>query len=485
MHTPTPYITEPRWTGVREVMIMSGPIILGSLSYTIMEFADKAMVAQIGTDALAATGSAALWSYTIGTVFIGVIGCVSTFVAQSLGREQRENCASYAWQGIYLAALAGLAALIMWPLAGPLFRLMGHSEIVTEYETIYFRVRLLGFVAIAWVTALSAFFQAINRSMIPTYAAIIANATNLLLNYLLIFGKFGFPELGVMGAAIATVISQWLQAVLLHAIFSHQAFHREYRTRAGWRPHLGRMRELLRIGLPNGATMFSDIANWAIFTSFLVGGFGAASLAAHNVALSFMHLSFMPAVALNQGIAPIVGQWIGRGDYERAKARTHTAWKIAATYMFGMGIVFAIFGGTLIDQIFSDDPAVISLGHRMLVLAAIFQGFDALTIVGIGALRGAGDTRWMMWVMFISAYFVFLPAATILAIPLGGEAYGAWVGATIYIILLAGFTFYRFRSGKWREINIFSEEVIEEVNAAHPPKAPAGAALDIAPGGLE
>ncbi|MBI2434182.1 MAG: MATE family efflux transporter [Candidatus Hydrogenedentes bacterium] len=448
---------EARWTGAREVLEMSGPIILGSLSYTLMEFCDKAMVAQLGTDPLAATGSAALWSYTLATAFIGVVGCVSTFAAQSLGRGHQEHCARYAWQGVYLSLLAAIVALALWPLSGPLFHAMRHSAPVTDLELSYFRIRLFGYAAIAWGTALAAFFQAINRSMIPTYAAVVANITNLGLNYVLIFGKLGFPALGVTGAAIATIISQWVQTLLLQVIFLAPRFDREYHTRSTWQVDMTRIRELLRIGLPNAASMFLDIANWAIFTSFLVGGFGAASLAAHNIAVSFMHLSFMPAMALNQGIAPIVGQWIGRGNPDRAQQRTHTALRLAAAYMFCMGLVFAVFGGRLIDWVFSDDPQVIWLGHQMLLLAAIFQGFDALSIVSMGALRGAGDTRWMMWTMFFGAYCIFLPAATVLAIPLHGGAVGAWIGATIYIILLAGMMFFRFRSGRWREINIFGE----------------------------
>ena len=473
------HIDEPRWAGVREVMAMSGPIILGSLSYTVMEFCDKAMVARIGTEALAATGSAALWSYTLGTVFIGVVGCVSTFSSQSLGRGNLDNCSRYAWQGIYLSILAGLLALLLWPLSTPLFTLMRHSAEVTALEITYFRIRLFGYIAIAWVTALGAFFQSVNRPMLPSYTAILGNALNLFLNYLLIFGKWGFPQLGVAGAALATVIALWFQVLLLQAIFLLPQFDANYGTRRTWRLELARVRELVRVGLPNGASMFFDIANWAIFTSFLVGSFGAVSLAAHTIALSFMHVSFMPALALNHGIAPIVGQWIGRGDYARASARTYTALRLACAYMFFMGVVFALFGGRLIGMVFSDDPTVIHLGHKMLILAAIFQGFDALTIVSIGALRGAGDTRWMMWVMFIAAYFLFLPLAYWLAFSMGGEAFGAWVGATIYIILLAGMMMYRFRSGRWREMRIFSED---EAPAPEPAAAAESFPLDVVSG---
>lgn len=449
-------IDEPRWTGVREVMMMSWPIILGSLSYTVMEFCDKWMVAYLGTEALAAVGSAGLWSYTLSTMLLGVVGCVSTFAAQSLGRGHKQDCARYAWQGIYLSVMAGVLALMLWPASGALFRAMGHSEVVTGMELSYFRIRLLGYIPMAWGTALAAFFQSVNRPRIPMYAAMAGNASNLVLNYLLIFGKFGFPCWGIAGAAVATVFSQVLQTGIQHVVFMSRAYDAEYGTRSAYPFDFSRLRELFRIGWPSGMSMFLDIFNWGIFTSFLVGHFGDVSLAAHNVALSFMHLSFMPAVAVNQGIAVIVGQWVGRGDIPRARARTYTAIRLCILYMFVMGLGFAAFGETLIGRVFSSDPGVIDLGRKLLLLAALFQAFDAINIVSLGALRGAGDTRWIMWAMFTAAYVFFLPLALVLAFWVHGGAFGAWVGATVYIILLSGVLFYRFYSGHWRHINIFT-----------------------------
>lgn len=448
---------EPRWAGVREVMGMSGPIILGSVSYTIMQFVDTIMVAKLGTDTLAAAGSAGVWSYTMGCLIFGVVGCVSTFAAQSLGRGEQHNCARYAWQGIYIAMLAGGVALVLWPLSGVLFRSMGHSPEVTRLELIYFRIRLLSYIPMAWVTALAAFFQAVNKPRVPMRVAILANVLNVELNYVLIFGKLGFPAWGIGGAAAATVIAMFVQAISLQWIFLSKPVNAQFKSRSGFGVDLVRIRELLRIGLPSGLSMFLDVANWGVFTSFMVGGFGAAALAAHNAAIQFMHVAFMPALGLNQGIAAIVGQYIGRGDIARAKARTYTAMRIAITYMVLVGLVFAVFGRTLIHTFFSKEPDVIALGGILLILAAIFQGFDAINIVCFGALRGAGDTRWMLYITFIAAYFVFLPLAAMLAWPLDLGAVGAWIGATVYIIGLSGALFRRFHGERWRAISIFSK----------------------------
>lgn len=449
---------EPRWEGVREVMGMAWPIVLGSLSFTVMEFCDKWMVSKLGTESLAAVGSAGLWSYTLSTVLLGIVGCVSTFVAQSLGRGETHHCARYAWQGIYLSVIAGLLALLLWPVSGPLFRSMGHGEVVTSLELSYFRIRLFGYIPMAWMTALAAFFQAVNHPRVPMYMAIIANTANIAMNYVFIFGKLGFPALGIQGAAMATVIAQLLQASLLHGVFISRRYHDAFGTRTAHRVDRRRIGELVRIGLPSGMGMFLDIFNWGIFTSFVIGYFGAVALASHNIAVSFLHVSFMPAVGVNQAIAAIVGRWIGRGDVPRAKARTYTAIKICMAYMAVIGLIFAVGGRHLIAAIFSKEPEVILLGWKLLVLAAIFQAFDAVNITCLGALRGAGDTRWVMWATFIGAYAFFLPLALILAFPLKGGAFGAWIGTTAYVILISGVLFRRFQGERWRSINIFTAE---------------------------
>ena len=234
MNTYIPLHEESRWTGVREVMGMSGPIILGMLSYTVMEFFDKVMVSYVGTDALAAVGSACIGSFTLCTLYMGIISVVSTFVAQCYGRGTLQYCARYCWQGIYLSFLGIVFSAVLWPVTPFLFRLMQHTPEVTQLETTYFQIRLFSYFFIGCNTALVGFFQAIDRPRIPMYAAIVGNAVNLILNYLLIFGHLGFPRLGVAGAATATVIAIAVQSLWLFVIYFSASFHNTYATRTSW-----------------------------------------------------------------------------------------------------------------------------------------------------------------------------------------------------------------------------------------------------------
>lgn len=440
---------------------MAGPAILSNMSWTLMQFVDMAFVSRLGTAQLAAVGAAALWSWVVASLFVGLVSAVSTFVSQSLGRGDKENCAAYGWQSIYISLATCVIGFAIYPLSGHLFGAMGHPADVVRYEVEYFQPRVLTYFFIPWQAALGAFFMGINRPMVPMLVTVISNVTNIALDYGLIFGKFGLPQLGVAGAAWATVASLAVQSIVLQAIFMSGSMRKEYGSlhRMGIDWH--KMKELVRVGLPSGFMWLLDVFTWGVFTGFVVGRFGEVALAAHNAAIQVMHISFMPAIGLNHAIAPIVGQWIGRGNSARAKSRAYLTTRIAIVYMFIMGSIFAFFGKPILVAAFEASPEVATLGATLLMMAAVFQGFDAITIVLSGALRGAGDTKWQAIMMFVASYVVFLPLAYSLAILANGGALGAWLGATIYIISLSGVFFYRFYSEKWRHMNIFIQPATE------------------------
>lgn len=460
MNSETPLESghEPRWAGLSEVTKMAWPIIAGSLSFTVMQFVDQALVSRLGDHALAAVGSAGLWSFTFCTFLLGILGCVTTFVGQSYGRGAKENCARYTWQGIYLSLILGALAILLWPVAGKMFQLMGHSEEVTRLEVSYFRVRLLGYFFIAAQGALASFFQSVRHPMIPMWVALIANVVNVVLDVFLIFGVWIFPAWGVAGAAAATVVSLGIQVVLLLWFFLNARYNAEFGTRHTWRFDLAKCNDLFRIGWPNGLTFFLDLFNWTIFTSYVIGKHGPAALAAHTAALALIHLSFMPTLGLNQATAAIVGQYVGEGDIRRARNRTHVALKIAAAYMITVGVLLALYGEHLLVFAFDPSEEVVRLGRVLLVLAAIFQGFDAVNIVLFGALRGAGDTRWTALVAVAWGYGFFLPVAYVFSLVLNYGAIGAWGVLIVYIMGMSGTVALRFRGERWREIKVFSED---------------------------
>lgn len=450
---------EPPGTGIWEILRVSGPIVLGMLSYTVMGFMDRVMIGWLRSeDALAAVGSADIAAYTLSTLAMGFTSMTTAFVAQRYGQGNRPDCARYTWQGIHLSLAAVALALLLYPLTSPLFDSMGHTAEVATLEKAYFRVRLAGYYFVSLVAALSGFFQGIGRPAVTMYAALLGNTVNLVLNYLLIFGKCGLPAMGVSGAATATVTATGVQALFLLVVFLSRSNRTVYGTLRGWRPSLPMCRELVRVGAPAALAMFLDVANWWIWIAFIIGRFGPVQMAANTIALSFNSITFMPVIGIHQGIAAIVGQWIGRGDRRRARSRAWTAVCLSVAYMVTAGVLIAAAGGALTRTLFRpDNPEVVHLAHRLLILAAFFQAFDAINITLSGALRGAGDTRWIMWATALLAYGFGLPLSAGLSIGLGLETFGAWIGATIFIMTLSVSIILRFHGGKWERINLFSE----------------------------
>ena len=454
---------ETRWSGVRELLFLAFPIIVMIGSNTLMNATDTWMVAQLGKKYMAAIMPAGLLNHVLVSFFIGILSCVNTFVGQSYGRRELRDCSHYTWQGIHLSMLIALGVMVLWPLTTDIFRLIGHPAELQPLEATYFRIRLWGMGGAVMTVALAAFFYATNRPIVPMIATILANVFNLAGDWVLIFGKLGFPKLGISGAAIATNISAWLCALMMLAVFLSRPFNETYASRRTWGWDWPKARRLFRVGWPAGVSMGLDIGSWAVFSCLILGRFGIDALAAGSATGQILAGSFMPTIALGIALTALVGQWIGRGNVQRAVARHKTALKIGVAYMTFMGVVFVVFRHSLIG-IFRGEPEIVALGGKFLIFAAAFQLFDAIAIVTSGALKGAGDTKWPMVAQVLAAWCVFLPLGYVLAFHTRLGVLGGWVAAAVYIWLLGAALFWRFYSGKWKTIDIFDK--VRESGAA-------------------
>jgi len=443
------------WRDIKEVMTISFPVIIAMASHTVMGFVDTLMLSQYGKSEMAASGASGVIAFTFLAFIIGTSSCMSTFVSQSMGRDEPRECARFTWQGLLYFGL--IAQALVLPIAfwsTDLFAVVGHDPEIQGLESSYFRIRMLHVAGTAAYASLSSFFQGIGRPGIPMVIAIVSNAVNILLDYLLIFGAWGCPEMGIAGAATATTISSYFQAGLLLAVFLSAPFHEAFATRTSLRFDLVRFRRFLAIGAPAGLNFMLDVASWAVFTNFLIGRLGGDVLAANTATHTIIALSFMPAVGMNRGLTVVVGQYIGRGDPDGALRRGYVGIGLASAYMLAMGILFVLFRRPLIGM-FSTDANIIQMGGTMLQLAAIFQIFDALGIVSQGALRGAGDTRVPAVIMLASAWLVLLPLGYVLTFVADMTYIGAWAAAAIHIAIVGLVLLARFRSGAWRKIDIF------------------------------
>ncbi len=440
---------------MRRIFALAIPNIGTTVSRMLMGFTDFVMVSRLGKDALAAISPATILVWSVLCLGNGVATAVTTFSAQSLGRGNRREAAAYGWQSFYLAFAFGI---VMWPttwLIPDLIRWIGHPPGVMAIEIAYVRIDLWSVAPSLLVAGLDGFFNGVQRPGVSVWAAVASLISNAVLNWIFIFGHFGCPAMGAAGSALATVLSWCLRALILAVAFLSTEFAEKFDTRKSWRLSWSMLAGLFRVGGPSSIQWFLDIAAWAVFMSYLVAGYGEAAMAATNVSVQYMHLSFMPAVGIGMALTSLVGHAIGRGKPELAARRATAAMLMTCAYMGAIGLFFWL-ARTPLMRLMSPDADVIALGGIALIWAAVFQVFDGLGITYSSALRGAGDTRWPAAAFLVCCWGIFVGGGWMVSryVPSLGFN-GPWLMCTIYIAVLGLLLWWRFERGPWRRIKLF------------------------------
>ncbi len=461
-----------------DLLRLALPIIAMMVSRMLMGFIDFVMVSQLGTEAQAAISPASLFVFVVACLGLGIATAVQTFVSQADGRGVPGQGGAYAWQSFYIAAAFGLLTL---PVAattdlwyGWIARLGQHPAETAVMEIEYVRIGLWAVAPSIVCIGLNGFFTGIRRPWVGFIAVVASLGANLLGNWLLIFGNLGFPALGIAGAAYATVIAWCVRGAVLTVAMLLPTFDRRYNTRRSQAPSWDKLAALIRVGGPTSLGWLVDIGSWCIFLMLIVPPFGEAAMAASNVGLQLMHLSFMPAVGIGIALCSQVGFAIGAGRPERAVQHTRVAFQLTGLYMGTVGLLFWLAREPLVYA-FNQDPEVVEIGARVLIWAAVFQVFDAMAITHVNALRGAGDTRWPAIMMGVLCWFIFIGAGYALArlAPQWGIN-GPWSMCTLYIICLGLVVLWRWHGGRWREIQLFGEKHAPLIAVETPDEAPAG-----------
>jgi MATE family multidrug resistance protein len=438
--------------GMREVVILAYPVVLSNLSVTLLQLVDTAFVGRLGPTELGGVGYAGVWYWTALCFFMGTATGVQTFVSQAHGAGRERDCGAWAWHSMYsLAPVAGVTLLVFAVVFPYLLGLLGPSADLQGVATDYIRPRAFGGGAAVAGMALASFFRGIGDTRIPLWAMLAANVINGVLDYGLIFGNLGMPEMGVAGAGVASATAEWTYAGLLLFAFRRKRVDGPFRT-APVRPDREPVRRLARISLPIGGQWFLEMITFALFTN-IVARMGDLQMAASQAFLALLHLSFMQVVGLSVASGTLVGRYIGSHDPEAAERSYRTSQKLGLIVVVAVAALFLSLPEVLIG-IFTTDAEVIRLGRPLLAVGAVFQLFDAVAIVASGSLRGAGDTRWPFVVQATLAWTTFLPLAYLGGVVLEGGLIGAWLGGSVNVALLSAVLAWRWRSGVWKSMEI-------------------------------
>jgi MATE family multidrug resistance protein len=433
-----------------QVLDLAYPVVLSMLSWTVLWTIDTIFVGRLGTAEQGAVGFAGAVNWTMMTLVSGTLIGIQVYVAQHFGRKEYARCGELLWQGLYLALLAGIPSLAMGLWGGGLVRHLGVAPELEPHAYVYFRIRMAGGLFIFLTFACDGLFRGVGDTKTPMKIAIVATLTNVVLDYGLIFGKLGLPRMEVAGAAWATVIATVVQAALSLLVVLRS---RRYRESFATLPVQGfRARELwdvLRVGGPVGLQWVLDMGSWTVFTTFLAR-LGAVPAAANQIAITLLHVSFMPGVAVSTAATTLVGQYMGASDPSSARKAATRALRIAVLFMGMMGIVFLLFRRPLI-RLFNPDPEVLAIGADLLVFAAFFQVFDAASMVSSGVLRGSGDTKVPAIIQIVLSWFFFLPLVYLVVVRMDYGARGGWATASLYVVLLGIALYSRYRRGRWAD----------------------------------
>ena len=437
---------------VPEVALLAAPAVLQTLSDTIMQVVDSAIVGRVGVTELGAVGFGGVWLWTMLVIFFGTGTGVQTFVSQAFGAGDAKRCGYWAWQGLYaLLPPACVWFVLIAAGFGPLLYVLGPSPELQRLATHYAHARLCGAPALVATVVFTSFFRGIGDTRTPLVAAIGANLVNAVLAYGLILGRLGLPAWGVVGAGAEMAIGTWTYlSIMLVAIFRRRIIT-AYGTRPP-RPVWSDMRRFTRTSLPVGGQWILDMVSFALFST-IIARMGNVQMAASQAMIQLLSLSFMQAFGISIACGALVGRYVGARDLAAAERSHRSALQLGLLLAAVVATLFLSVPDLLLG-IFTRDAEVIRLGRPLLALGALFQLVDAVGIIAGGSLRGAGDTRWPFAVQASLAWLVRLPLVYLVAVVLQGGVTGAWLGELGYVVVLSSTWLARFRAGAWRTIRI-------------------------------
>jgi len=443
--------------GYRQVLAMAIPLIFSTGSWSLQGFINRMFLAWHSPESLAAAMPAGMVNFAIMSIFIATASYVSTFVAQYHGAGQDARVGRTVWQAAPIAVFAALLNLALIPAAPWFFRWVGHVPAVQAEEVALFRILCLGAFPVVMFNAFSGMLSGLGRTRPIMVVTLAATGVNILLDYLLIFGHWGFPAMGIAGAGWASVTAGSVQFLSYAVILFGRRYREPYRL-LSWKPNAKALWALLRYGFPSGVQFFVDVAG---FTGFilLVGRLGRNELAATNLAFNVNTIAFMPMIGIGITVSVLVGQALGRNDPKLARSSVRSAFGLTALYM---GIVAALF--VLIPRLFilpfaaASDPgefdAIADLAVVLLRFVAVYTLFDALNIIFSSAIKGAGDTRFVMWMIVCLSLGVLVVPSLVAITLFSAGIYACWTIASLYVIGLGVAFFLRYRGGKWEGMRV-------------------------------
>jgi MATE family multidrug resistance protein len=421
---------------LRALLRLAIPVVLSELAWMMMSVVDTIMVGRISPEAIGAVGLSSSLYYIPALFGTGLLLGLDTLVSQAYGRGDHADCRKWVMQGIHIVLLFSVPVMIIVQWIPALLPRWGTNPAVASQTADYLRLLNWGTPWLLTYACFRRYLQGMHIVKPVTFALVTANLVNLAGNWLLIYGKFGLPEMGVRGSALSTVLARVYMAAFLVAV----AIWQEHKDGGSFfaqfpLPNKRRILRILQLGGPAATQMIFEIGAFGGAT-VIAAKLSAESLAAHQIALNIASVTYMVPLGISAAAAVAVGHSVGRGDLARARRTGYLAIGVAAAFMAVMALLLILFPHSIV-RVYSPDPRVIAVGVPLLALAAAFQIFDGIQTATTGALRGLGHTTAPMVLNFIGYWIIGLPLGYWLCFSGNLGVFGVWIGLTIALIFIA------------------------------------------------
>jgi MATE family multidrug resistance protein len=444
-----------------ELLRLAMPMVVSQGTFAVMIFTDRYFMSQIDPAHMAAALGGGVASFFSFCFFIGLFAYANALSAQYLGAGEPEKCPKVVTQGLIMTVMSLPFLTLIAFLVSGIFESMGHEPAQVELERSYYLILMSGVLVTLAKTCFSSYFAGIGRTHVVMICDVFGLIVNIPLCYAMAFGKFGFPALGIVGAAVSTVVATVL-AFMLFVGFYFQKEHRDsYAVLRSFSLDVKIMRRYWRLGFPSGLELFLNVAAFNLFL-LMFQSYGVAEGAAAAIVFNWDILSFVPMIGLNIGVISLIGRFVGARDMARASEVMAAAFALALAYSAVLAVIYITFRFPLVE-VFApptgDFADIRELSAFMMIGLSSYVMADAVILVSGGVLRGAGDTRWLMvasvslhWAMLVAQFFII----RVFELSPGVS----WIAFTVMILVIALVYALRLKSGRWRD-----PEALERVMA--------------------
>lgn len=443
--------------GIKELLVLAFPMIISTACDGVMTFTDRLFLARVGSEQMNAVMAGAIAVQMIMFFFIGLTGYTTALVAQYFGAGEKGNSSKALFQGVLINLAAWPVIILLKPLVELYWNFMNIPENQMGFQTEYLNIMVLGSIFGMLRYTLGCYFTGIGKTSIVMVATLVAMSVNVLLDYILVFGKMGAPAMGIQGAAIATIAGGFAAMAILVVAYMQHNNRTEFEVMKSLRYNKAIMKKLIYYGTPAGAEMFFNFLAFVTMVA-LFQSEGAIVSTATTIMFNWDLVSFIPLLGIEIAVTSLVGRYMGAGRPIIAKHAAISGIKTGIFYSIVILALFILIPEILVRVFHPEKPSqvfedAVPIAVRMVQIASLYVLAEAVIVALIGALRGAGDTHFTM-IASVAAHWLLVPLLYLSLKVLHFSVPFSWLLLVIFFLLFCVVLVMRFTSGKWMKIRV-------------------------------